>query len=145
MRPFAALLTLAPLMLAACSAPAPSPAATEMRIADPSGILGDYDLRRDEDAHLEVRAQGVSEARWREIIRLADESTWPPAIRSPDGRRRLRDEIRRYRAFRVATFGTRVILFVPARQGNDVPASMQGSAFYLIVGQRDVRAVGVVG
>jgi len=112
--------------------------APEMRIVDPGQIFSDYDLRRDEQAHNEVRSQGVTATGWEEIIRLANESRWPAAIQDVTGRSTRRDEIRRYRTFRVASFRDKVILLVPADQGTAVPADMQGRKFYMVVGQAGV-------
>jgi hypothetical protein len=143
MRPLRLVPVLA-LLFAACSAAVPRTPVNqvpEMRIVDPGEIYSTYDLRNDDQARNEVRAQGVTDAGWQEILRLANESQWPAGIQDVTGRSTRRDEIRRYRAFRIANFRDKVILLVPSDQGSAVPADMQGRKFYIVIGQGGVTPV----
>lgn len=146
----AALALSVSAALAACT-PAvqpgetPAPAArravtVSMQITDPSQIFSDYDLRGDTAAAAAAHAQGVSETQWADIVRLANESEWPTGLRDVASRVRLRDEIRRLHATRIATFRDKVILYVPSAQPG-LPAAVQGRAFYLVVAERGVTMV----
>ncbi len=144
--PAAALVVFA-VALPACS-PASTPArasqnavTVSMQIADPGKIFSTYDLRSDPEAEAAARQQGVSESQWQDIVRLANESEWPTGLQDVSGRVRLRDEIRRLRTTRVATFRDKVILYVPSEQPG-LPAAVQGRAFYIVVGESGTTLVG---
>ena len=134
------LAALVPLGLAACGGARSSPRVV-MEIVDPSAIEVGYDLRRDEAARLEVRSQGVTDAGWEDVLRGLDLAEWPRDLADPSALVTRREAIRRYRAYRVATFRGNVLLFVPAGQGDRVPEDMQGRDFYLVVRQSGVRPV----
>ena len=109
-----------------------------MQIVDTGQIFSTYDLRNDTQARNEVRSQGVTDAGWEEIVQLSSEARWPAGLQDLTSRNANRDVIRRLRTFRVATFDDKLILLVPADQGDAVPATAQGRKFYIIIGQSGV-------
>lgn len=146
------LLSAAALVALVAALPACSPASTpgraiqnpvtvSMQIADPGKIFSTYDLRSDPEAEAAARQQGISDSQWQDIVLLANESQWPTGLQDVSGRVRLRDEIRRLRTTRVATFRDKVILYVPSEQPG-LPAAVQGRAFYVVVGESGTTLVG---
>ncbi len=116
-------------------------AAVAMRITDPGQIFSTYDLRNDPEAEREVRSQGVTDAQWQDIVRLSNEAEWPAGLQDLSGRTRLRADIRRLTASRVAAFRDKVILFVPASQPG-LPGDIQGRDFYIVVAEAAVTVTG---
>lgn len=111
-----------------------------VRIADPMQLYSTYDLRTDAFAMAALRAV-VPPGEIDRVIAAAHEDAWPAGIATFERRAEgTRDLMPGYTAYRVASFGGKQLLAVPAAENQGVPASIRPARdFFLVLGDGGVE------
>lgn len=95
--------------------------ATAVKITDMGEMYSTYNLSQAEKA--EVSKQLNNKSMLDEIIRYAKEGTWPDGVNTLQERLDSRKTMERYNFYKVASFGNKTIVSVPAEKNQHMPAA----------------------
>lgn len=84
------------------------------RIMRPDGIYSTYELGADAEALAALEKQGLSKAEIEAVVFRSHERNWPAGIERFEKRFPRHKQMRRYKAYRLARWGDKVLLAVPA-------------------------------
>ena len=96
-------------------------------IINPSDLYSTYEFSKSD--RKELLAQGFNDDLMRNIEKMANETNWPTAISNLDGRFQLRDQLKQYKAFKIAQIGAgdKAIVAIPAAQNKKMPENLRPS------------------
>ena len=95
--------------------------AQAVKITDMGEMYSTYNLSQAEKT--EVSRQLNDKSLLDGIIRYAKENTWPDAVNTLDDRLANRKIMERYNFYKVASFGNKTIVSVPAEKNQHMPAA----------------------
>lgn len=95
--------------------------AQQVKITDLGEIHSTYNLSKAEKA--EVSGQLKDKSLIDEIVRYTKENTWPDAVNTLDDRLANRKTMERYNYYKVASFGNKTIVSIPAEKNQHMPAA----------------------
>jgi hypothetical protein len=95
--------------------------ATTVKITDLGEMYSTYNLSQAEKT--EVTRQLNNKSLLDEIVRYAKENTWPDGVNTLDDRLANRKIMERYNFYKVASFGNKTIVSVPAEKNQHMPAA----------------------
>ena len=95
--------------------------ATPVKVTDLGEMYSTYNLSQAEKT--EVSRQLNNKSLLDEIVRYAKENTWPDAVNTLDDRLANRKIMERYNFYKVASFGNKTIVSVPAEKNQHMPAA----------------------
>ena len=108
--------------------------ATAVKVTDLGEMYSTYNLSEAEKT--EVSRQLNNKSLLDEIVRYAKENTWPDAVNTLDDRLSNRKTMERYNFYKVASFGNKTIVNVPAEKNQHMPAAYipQGPMYIIFAG-----------
>lgn len=94
-------------------------------IINPSDLYSTYEFSKAD--RKELISQGFNDDMIRNIEKMANEANWPAAISNLDGRFQLRDQLKQYKAFKIAQIGAgeKAVVAIPAVQNKKMPENMR--------------------
>jgi len=95
------------------------------RILRPDGVFATYDLGDDADALAALDKQGLSKAEIEAVVFRSHERNWPEGIESFEKRYPKLKLFRKYKAFRLARWGDKVLVVIPAEANKKSPESIR--------------------
>ncbi len=95
--------------------------AQSVKITDLGEMYSTYNLSQAEKT--EVSRQLNNKSLLDEILRYSKESTWPDAVNSLDDRLSNRNTMQRYNYYKIASFGNKTIVSIPAEKNQHMPAA----------------------
>jgi hypothetical protein len=95
--------------------------ATAVKVTDLGEMYSTYNLSQAEKT--EVSRQLNNKSLLDEIVRYAKENTWPDGVNTLDDRLANRKIMERYNFYKVASFGNKTIVSVPAEKNQHMPAA----------------------
>ena len=95
--------------------------ATAVKVTDLGEMYSTYNLSQAEKT--EVTRQLNNKSLLDEIVRYAKENTWPDGVNTLDDRLANRKIMERYNFYKVASFGNKTIVSVPAEKNQHMPAA----------------------
>ncbi|MDX2286504.1 MAG: hypothetical protein NW241_20225 [Bacteroidia bacterium] len=115
-------------------------AGKKIRIADPGELYSTYSLADDREALAALARAGYRGQALDDLLARAVESAWPAGIRELDDRISRPDELMRYRARRICTFGDKAVLRIRARDNGHMPPDMRPAEdIYFVIGREGIR------
>lgn len=130
------LFALLALLLVSTSLFAQFKAKRSVKISDPGQLYSSYNLSREDENAIrkQVGDEGLS------LIKSAcHEEQWPKGIAAFDDRQKAREKIKQYKAFVVAQFSDKYILWIPAKKNKRMDDEMKSpNDFFFIVGKKGV-------
>jgi hypothetical protein len=115
-------------------------AGKKIRITDPGELYSTYSLAEDEAALAALAKAGYRGQALDDLLARAVESAWPAGIRELDDRISRPDELMRYRARRICTFGDKAVLLIRARDNSQMPPDMRPAEdIYFVIGREGIR------
>ncbi|MFZ9719124.1 MAG: hypothetical protein ACO3BD_07185 [Chitinophagaceae bacterium] len=102
-----------------------------IRIEDPSEMYGSFVFSKIDS--IQLLEQIRKPAMVNKIIAEANERFWPPAMNNLDARLSQRQQMYRYKVYRVANIGIRTILAVPPEKNKHMPAPFQSTNTFFVI------------
>jgi Skp family chaperone for outer membrane proteins len=130
------LFALLSLLLVSTSLFAQFKTKKSAKIIDPGQLYSSYNLSKEEEST--IRKQVGDEAL--SLIKNAcHENKWPTGISAFDDRQKAKEIVKKYKAFIVAEFGDKYVLWIPAKKNHKMPEEMQSrNDFFFIIGKKGV-------
>jgi hypothetical protein len=95
--------------------------AQEVKITDLGEMYSTYNLSQAEKT--EITRQLNNKSLLDEIIRYTKENTWPDGVNTLDDRLANRSIMQRYNFYKIASFGNKTIVSIPAEKNQHMPAA----------------------
>lgn len=95
------------------------------RIVRPDGVYATYDLAEDAEALAALEKQGLSKSEIEAVVFRSHERNWPSGIDSFEKRFPKHKQLRKYKAYRLARWGDKVLLVVPAEMNRKAPEGLR--------------------
>lgn len=112
-----------------------------MKITDPGELYSGFDIDGNSDARNAIKNSGAGS--YNSILDHAKESGWPSGIQKLDDRLDKAEKMKEYVVYKVAEFGDKVLLKIPASENKHMASNMQASYdFYFVIGQKGVTPYG---
>lgn len=110
---------------------------TAVKLLATGGLRSTYNLSSDEHIGSIRRQLGDLYA---EVVQYSQEDNWPKGIATLTARDDVRDQMLKYKAWKIAEFGTICILRLPAAENKHMPPNMRPDHdIYFVIDTKDIR------